>query len=244
MQLRDAGKLDLDDRLEQHLPGIANGSPTIRRMLSHLSGLQREAGEMFVTGEVPTIDEILESMDGYELVLPAARAHHYSNLAYGAARRGRRPALGHPYKDYVDEPDPGAPRARQDDLGGAGASGDRLPRRRVRGHGRTEPHTDMGGVAAMGQLWSTVGDLCRWGAFLAEGADGVLAAATVDEMWAPQSMMNPDEWTVGWGLGLELVATRGASSAATAARCPGTQTPHLSDAGMMRDLCGAATTRI
>ena len=25
MQLRDAGALDLDDRLEQHLPGIANG---------------------------------------------------------------------------------------------------------------------------------------------------------------------------------------------------------------------------
>ena len=33
MQLRDAGKLDLDDRLEQHLPGIALGAPTLRRML-------------------------------------------------------------------------------------------------------------------------------------------------------------------------------------------------------------------
>ncbi|HZP73657.1 MAG TPA: serine hydrolase domain-containing protein, partial [Gaiellaceae bacterium] len=32
MQLRDAGALDLDDRLELHLPGIENGSPTIRRM--------------------------------------------------------------------------------------------------------------------------------------------------------------------------------------------------------------------
>src|SRR6478752_10515456 len=38
MQLRDSGTLDLDDRLEQHLPGVANGSPTIRRMLSPLSG--------------------------------------------------------------------------------------------------------------------------------------------------------------------------------------------------------------
>src|SRR4051812_41818382 len=48
MQLRDAGMLDLDDRLEQHLEGIENGSPTIRRMLAHLSGMQREVGEMFV----------------------------------------------------------------------------------------------------------------------------------------------------------------------------------------------------
>jgi CubicO group peptidase (beta-lactamase class C family) len=46
MQLRDAGKLDLDDRLEQHLPGIAIGAPTLRRMLAHLSGLQREPGDM------------------------------------------------------------------------------------------------------------------------------------------------------------------------------------------------------
>src|SRR5882672_10759544 len=30
MQHRAAGALDLDDRLEQHIPGIANGGPTIR----------------------------------------------------------------------------------------------------------------------------------------------------------------------------------------------------------------------
>jgi hypothetical protein len=72
-----------------------------------------------------------------------------------------------------------------------------------------EPHTEMGGVASMGQLWSTVGDLCRWAAFLVEGHDDVLSAATLDEMWSPQSMMNPDDWTVGWGLGLELVNHEG-----------------------------------
>ena len=37
----------------------------------------------------------------------------------------------------------------------------------------------------------------------------MLAPATVDEMWAPQVMMNPDDWTVGWGLGLELVNHEG-----------------------------------
>ena len=63
MQLRDAGKLDLDDRLGEHLPGIAHGAPTLRRMLAHISGLQREAGEMFVTGEAPTIEQVLD-VDG------------------------------------------------------------------------------------------------------------------------------------------------------------------------------------
>jgi CubicO group peptidase (beta-lactamase class C family) len=205
MQLRDEGKLDLDDRLEEHIPGIANGSPTLRRMLAHLSGLQREAGEMFVTGEVPAIDEILEATADYELVLPAARAHHYSNLAYAllgevAARRS-----GTPYTDYVDErvlaplglgrttwleQEPRAIGYLVDEYTGTAAR---------------EPHVETGGVAAMGQLWSTVGDLCRWGAFLIGGAAGVLAPDTVEEMWAPQVMLNPDDWTVGWGLGLQLI---------------------------------------
>ena len=37
---------------------------------------------MFVTGEAPTIEQVLDAMEEYELVLPAARAHHYSNLAF------------------------------------------------------------------------------------------------------------------------------------------------------------------
>jgi CubicO group peptidase (beta-lactamase class C family) len=209
MQLRDEGKLDLDDRLEQHLPGVAHGSPTIRRMLSHLSGLQREAGEMFVTGEVPTIDEILVALDGYEQVLPAARAWHYSNLAFGLLGEVVARRSGTPYTEHVEarilaplgltrttwvEQEPRAIAYLVDEYAGTAAR---------------EPHTDMGGVAAMGQLWSTVGDLSSWVAFLAVGDDDVLAAASVDEMWAPQVMVNPDDWTAGYGLGLGLVNVDG-----------------------------------
>ena len=77
------------------------------------------------------------------------------------------------------------------------------------GTAHREPHIETGGVAAMGQLWSTVEDLCGWGAFLVGGHEGVLAPDTVAEMWAPQVMLNPDEWTVGWGLGLQLVDHEG-----------------------------------
>src|SRR5262249_36331204 len=103
MQLRDAGLLDLDDRLDEHLAELPSRSPTIRRLLAHLSGFQREVGEMWVTGEVPTIEQALAGVDTYGLVLPEARAHHYSNLAYAflgelVARRG-----GMPYEAYVDE---------------------------------------------------------------------------------------------------------------------------------------------
>ena len=72
------------------------------------------------------------------------------------------------------------------------------------GEARREGHVEIRGATPMGQFWSTVGDLCRWGAFLAGGRDDVLAPATVDEMWSPQVIVNPDVWSVGWGLGLEL----------------------------------------
>jgi hypothetical protein len=73
-----------------------------------------------------------------------------------------------------------------------------------------EPESDLGGVAAMGQLWSTVQDLARWATFLARGRDGVLDPKTIEEMWFPQVMYYPDDWVLGWGLGLMLYNHEGA----------------------------------
>ncbi|NUR75248.1 MAG: beta-lactamase family protein [Thermoleophilia bacterium] len=204
MQLRDAGELDLDDRLEQHLDGIANGTPTIRRLLCHLSGLQREAGEMFVTGESPTEDELIASMSEVEFVLGPAQAHHYSNLAFALLGQVVARKSGRPYTSYVDE------RIIQP-LGLTRTSwAPRAPKAQgylVDEYARTvwkEPETDLAGTAAAGQLWSTVEDLGRWATFLARGADGVLDAKTNEEMWFPQLMYYPHEWVLGWGLGLML----------------------------------------
>jgi CubicO group peptidase (beta-lactamase class C family) len=203
MQLRDAGALDLDDRLEQHLD-VANGSATIRRLLCHLSGLQREAGEMFVDGESPSEEELLASMRDLEFVLKPAQAHHYSNLAFALLGQVVARESGVPYTEYVDEriirplglerttwsPEP--PKAQ-------GYLVDEYARTVWK-----EPETDLRGTAAAGQLWSTVEDLCRWATFLARGAEGVLDQQTVFEMWFPQLMFDPDEWSLGWGLGLSL----------------------------------------
>ncbi len=201
MQLRAAGKLDLDDRLEQHLPGVAAGSPTIRRLLCHLSGLQREVGEMFVSGHSPTEDELVAHL---ELVLPPGAQHHYSNLAFALLGQVVARTSGQPYTDYVDELiigplglerttwAPHAPKAQGylvDEYAGTVWQ---------------EPETDLAAASPAGQLWSTVEDLCTWAAFLAAGHDGVLDARSIEEMWFPQVMYYPDSWVLGWGLGLML----------------------------------------
>src|SRR3954452_15758311 len=199
MQLRDAGALDLDDRLEQHIDGIENGSPTIRCMLAHISGMQREVGEMFVDGTTPGEEEMEVAF-----ALEPAQAHHYSNLAFGLLGRVVSAKSDMPYTQYVDERiikpleltrttwHPQEPKAQ-------GYLVDEYARTVWK-----EPETDLGGVAAMGQLWSTVEDLATWATFLARGADGVLDAKTVESMWFPQVMYFPDEWVLGWGLGLML----------------------------------------
>ena len=204
MQLRDAGELDVDDRLEQHIDGVANGSPTIRRLLCHLSGLQREAGEMFVTGESPTEEELVASMQDVEFVLRPGETHHYSNLAFALLGQVVARKSGQPYMQYVDERIigplglerttwlPQAPKAQ-------GYLVDEYARTVWQ-----EPETDMAGTAAAGQLWSTVGDLGRWAAFLAAGEEDVLAPTTIEEMWFPQVMYDPADWALAWGLGVML----------------------------------------
>ena len=66
-----------------------------------------------------------------------------------------------------------------------------------------EPVLELGGKGGESGLYSTVGDLARWGAFLCDPDESVLAASSVAEMHDLNVMAEAD-WTRGWGLGLEL----------------------------------------
>lgn len=54
MALRDEGRLSLDDTLETFVPETHHHGITIRQMLAHVSGMQREpVGDVWVTLEQP-----------------------------------------------------------------------------------------------------------------------------------------------------------------------------------------------
>jgi CubicO group peptidase (beta-lactamase class C family) len=201
MQLRAEGKLDLDDRLEQHLPEAAAGSPTIRRLLCHLSGLQREVGEMFVSGHSPTEEELVAQL---ELVLPPGAQHHYSNLAFALLGQVVARTSGRPYTDYVNELIIGPLGLERTTWTAHPPKAQGFLVDEYAGTVWREPETDLAAASPAGQLWSTVEDLCTWAAFLAAGHDGVLDARSIEEMWFPQVMYYPDTWVLGWGLGLML----------------------------------------
>lgn len=205
MQLREEGRLDLDDELSRFLPEAAHGRLTLRRMLTHLSGLQREPpGEIWETMESPETAELIGALGEAELVLPPSEAHHYSNLAYALLGEVVARASGTAYTSYVDERII-AP------LGLGRTTWEARPPVAI-GY-LVEPYDDLvhveheidlRGSSSGGQLWSTVADLASWAAFLAEGREGVLSAESLDRMWFPHVMWDPDAWKLGWGLGLML----------------------------------------
>src|SRR5438067_4063303 len=101
MQLRDAGKLDLEDTLDRHVEGAAH-APSIRRLLSHASGLQRETqDDSWLTLRFAPPDELLETLAEAEMVLPPGARFHYSNLAYALLGIVVERLSGVPYMDYV-----------------------------------------------------------------------------------------------------------------------------------------------
>lgn len=205
MQLREEGALDLDDPLDRHLPETAGRAPTLRRLLSHSSGLQREPpGEMWESMESPSTDELLARAAEAEQVLPPQTRHHYSNLGFALLGEVVARVSGAPYREYVDarilQP-LGLERTTWAPVEPAAQGYFVDPYSSVV---RPEAEPDIRGVASAGQLWSTVVDLCRWAAFLAEGSPGVLSARALSELWFPHVICDPDAWTLAWGIGLML----------------------------------------
>jgi CubicO group peptidase (beta-lactamase class C family) len=205
MALRDEGKLSLSDPVSRFLDVPAHGGLTLRELLAHASGLQREpVGDIWDTLVVPSIAEVVRDLRDAEQVLPARQRWHYSNLAYSllgevVARVDGRPWIAAVQKRLLGP------------LGMTRTS--QAPAPPVAVGYYTDPYTDqvhlekwpdMAGFSSAGGLWSTASDLARWVSFLASGADGVLPAATLDEMSRPEIMADLEAWTLAWGLGLEL----------------------------------------
>ena len=204
LQLRDAGELSLDDPLTKHLAESAHG-PTLGRMLAHSSGLQREPpGEIWETMKAPSREELLSGTAVAEAVLAAGTWWHYSNLAFALLGEVVARAHGGMWEEALQQRilDPlGLTRTTPAEAAPAASGYFVEP---YSDAARREPDLDLGGSGAMGKLWSTTGDLARWGAFLAAGDDRVLAAATLEEMSHVRTMVDHAGWTVGWGTGLEL----------------------------------------
>jgi CubicO group peptidase (beta-lactamase class C family) len=210
MQLRERGRLGLDAPLDHYVEGAAH-SPTLRQLLSHTSGLQRETQDFpWVTKRFAPTEELLETLGEAECVLPPGSRYHYSNLGFTLLGIAIERVTGRPYVEYVEEqllrplrlehtsfePLPDAATGYLVDAG----SGELW---------REQAFVRTGARLAGGGLWSTVGDLCRWAAFLADPDERVLARASVEEMRTVHTLSDHVRWSEAYGLGLRLTRDRG-----------------------------------
>lgn len=205
LRMRDQGRLGLDDPLGRNLPDLPVGGLTVRQLLSHGSGLCREpAGAWWERAPGTDVATLLARLTPEAAVRSPYREHHYSNLGYGLLGALLTRLTDASWWELV----------RAELLAPLGMTRTTyLPQEPfARGyvvhpwHGtlREEPRTDTGAMAPAGQLWSTATDLARWAAFLADPDPAVLARETLAEMCVPLMISDPESWTAGHGLGLEL----------------------------------------
>lgn len=111
MQLRDAGKLHLDDPIEKYLPEFKIKSrfpdarpATFRQVAAHYSGLPREPPmlhEYQATDEFPSVEDQLKSLKDTEMMVPAMTLYSYSNLGYNIMGLALSRVAKQPYDQYV-----------------------------------------------------------------------------------------------------------------------------------------------
>jgi CubicO group peptidase (beta-lactamase class C family) len=204
MQLRDEGFFALDDLLYRHLPGTPVGGVTLRQLLGHVSGLQREPdGPWWERTTGGDVDRLLAELAFDKLAAPPFRAYHYSNLAYGLLGAVLQRVTGEAWSGLVGKRvlDPlGMKRTTYHPVEPFARGYVVHP---LNGSLHEEPRLDAGAMAPAGQLWSTITDMVKWAAFLADPAPAVLSRDTVDEMCRPVVIAD-ESWTSGHGLGPQL----------------------------------------
>jgi CubicO group peptidase (beta-lactamase class C family) len=206
MALRDEGRLRLDDPLDEHVRDSKQPGVTIRQMLSHTTGMQREpVGDVWDTLVSPDRDELVRGWNEAERVLKPHDRWHYSNLCYAMLGEAVARLEGRSWAESVQARilDPLGMRATTVGLTGPHVQGYYVPP--FHDVPVAEPEPDWKAMNPAGGLASTASDLARWAGFLADPVADVLDPATVEEMCQPQIMADTREWSLAWGLGLEIV---------------------------------------
>jgi len=229
LQLRDQGKLRLDDPITRHLPWFRIKSPfegapeiTVWHLLTHTSGLPREAAFPYWTDHVfPSIEEVKKALPEQQTVYVPGTRYKYSNL--GMALLGEIVAVvsGKPWAEALAE-------QIFEPLGMTHSSGapdaDMLAKRAVPymrrladGSRGIFDYYDTGALGPAANMVSNLEDLARFAklqlrsGIVNDGLKGkgdqvlgrqVLAASTLREMHRPHWVY--DSWSGGRGLGFAI----------------------------------------
>lgn len=244
MQLRDAGKISLDEPVRRYLPSFnARGTlrmadaVTMRRLLTHASGLPRDFPYASWTGPdypFPTRAQVADFMQSPEQVSAPGSRYEYSNVGMTLAGNIVESVSGLTFDDYVRtnifQP-LGMTHSFTDQTGAARAAGlaagFSVPQRT--GARVPIPAYEVRGLAPVAGVVSTIEDMARFATWQLNGAVAastpVLRAASIDEMQAVQ-FMPTDSWTTA-GYGFQIWRENDRTFVGHAGTCPGAQSQLL-----------------
>lgn len=209
LQLRDEGRLRLDDTLDLFIPEVAHPDVTIRSMLAHVSGMQREpVGDIWETLQNPDRTELVSGFNEAERVHRPHHLWHYSNLVFSMLGEVVARVDEREWYDSLKARilDPLEMRRTTVGPSGRAVSGYFVPP--YTDVPAPEPVLDLKALAPCGGLASTAEDMARWSAFVADPPSEVLSADTLEEMCQPQIMMDPQRWQAAFGLGFMLLRSK------------------------------------
>ena len=204
LQLKDARKLSLDDPITKWLPdlGTSGNGVTLRRMLSHTSGLEVQEREVDLFNPRFPRDSATRLMKLGPFQFPTGTAQAYNNSAFWLLGLVVEKASGMKYEDYLQKQifEPlGMTRSMYCD------SYANVPRR---AHGyhmlpmgiRRPPTVNYALVFAPGAVCSTAADLVTWLQALHGGK--VLSPESYAEMTTPATLA--DATPLQYGLGIKV----------------------------------------
>lgn len=234
MQLREDGKLRLDDPVSKHLPWFrvrraADDDPeiTIEELLTHSSGLPREAGSHWTTFDFPTTEELRGLMAERQAPFPPEVRWKYSNLAYSVAGLVIEAVSGQRWADYVQQ-------HIYQPLGMTSSSVDVNVDGLATGYGRLTPETtratnpfiDAKGMAAATGITSTVDDMARFASAQfrtgRRGGANILSTGSLRQMH--RIRMLESNWTQGNAIGFAVRRERDKVYVSHGGSYPGYQT--------------------
>ncbi len=196
MQLREQGKVRLDDPVTDYLD---DPPVTIEHLLTHSSGLPREAGSHWSDLDFPTADEVRELMADRQAPFSPEVRWKYSNLAYTIAGMVVAEVSGMSWAEYLQQ-------NIFDPLGMSSSSVDREDAKMATGYGRrmpdgtrdVMPFVDARGMASATGLTSTVEDMARFVSAQfrqgPRGGDRLLSTGSLREMHRVRMLENT--WTI------------------------------------------------
>ncbi len=244
LQLRDGGRIGLDDPVGRHVPEFNSGrthpapdAVTVRRLLTHAAGLPRDFPYASWTGPeypFPTQAQVTQFLAAPVPSSNPGSRHEYSNVGMTLAGQIVQSVSGLPYDEYVRTrvfAPLGMTRSFTDQHAGARAAGLATGFSVLQRDGSRVPIPpyEVRGLAAVAGIVSTVDDMARFARWQIQSALGeespVLPAASVQEMQSVQ-FMPTDSWTTA-GFGFQMWRENDRTFVGHAGTCPGAQSQLL-----------------